>query len=293
MSFQIFNDRKNELFGEILEYEKGLFSPSKVESLDTCLTIVNHFKSLTQTTKKAIELNSSNEKATASQLIANEMASSITFQTWQSSEKNLLDLKVKSASLESKEKNLEKTVDEAKQEVKKVKSRITQAETNRRDALIDMIPLVGIFTGLFTKRYTRMIPFYSSIVGLVSVCKKDLESFRSTLTVRKTEHKDIKNQISLNDAEILQTKNDIDNKKEEIEKLEKRRLVLEEETKKAGKNLTELRNVEMSLKELETKYKFLQMDVENIKEYIEADFFEEEIVKNFIQDVKRVQMINF
>lgn len=293
MSIQLFNGQNNPLSEQILEYEKSLFSPCKKSSLDACVSIISQFKDLTDVVNRALSLNVSEEKASENQLIKTEVVYYKTYQALKSREENLRDLKVKSKVLKSKKTNLEEAIDKVKRKEKKLKKKIRESRVSRSDALIDMVPLVGIFTGLITGRYMRMIPFYSSTVGLISVCKRDLESYKTTLSVRKTEQNLLESEISINSRVLKKNRKAFSASKKKLYKLDEKKQKLELKTKETGKALTELRNVNMSLNELILKYNFLQLDIHNIKEDIEEDFLPKEMIQNFIADVKNIQTTHF
>ena len=84
--------------------------------------------------------------------------------------------------------NLQQKQNDLSNQERHLQNPVREEQNKRQDAVTDMIPGVGLVGGLITGRYERIIPGYSSINGLISVCTQDLENCQRQINQTRGEY---------------------------------------------------------------------------------------------------------
>ena len=211
------------------------------------------------------------------------------------SKQRIHEMKYIMVSIEGKEKDLTKEIDDLTNSIADITRQIESEKIKRKDAITDSIPIVGqvwgIIGGLTTKRYTRMIPFYSGVTGLFSWFTQQKEMLERNLEYKRRELADLLKRKSEKSGQVQKEELNLIFIDQEVDRFEGQKSKLEAETKELGKRITDLRNVQMSFQGLLTKYKFLSKDVDLITDFVSSDLFEDELITNLIADVTKTQQL--
>lgn len=174
-------------------------------------------------------------------------------------------------------------------EIKEIEKKIEEEEIRRYNALLDMNPLFGFYSGLANGQYSRMIPFYSSLSGLGSVCFKDKENYQQMLYQKRETRIDLIMKINTASNEVNVTNEFLSQYRNEIVRLNSQCALLDDSIKKSGKLLTIIKDVTLSLKNLSSKYVFLSHHVEILELNIEVDLLDEKEITSFNEETFQLQ----
>lgn len=164
-----------------------------------------------------------------------------------------------------------------------------QASITREQALTDINPLVGIIGGLVTGRYERMIPFYSTISGAISMLTQDKEESEASLENCQHDYNALCDEIDALSFDITQQNECLQHITQDLSRLNSDCNQLDVMIKKLGKKITSLRNINQSLREFASKYEFLTFDLEQIQILISEDSLESNLIYNFAKDILTIR----
>lgn len=201
----------------------------------------------------------------------------------------ITSLKNELERLNNHKQKLNNEINGVKNSISIIKDKIEEEEDIRTFAWTDLIPGVGLIGGLVTKRYERIIPFYSSVRGIVSIAEQTVETEQRKLNLKKEEKKELKLKKKEIEASI---KNKNDKNIQNISNLAQinlKKSAKDAEIAEFGKALTRLRNASSFLKSNLHKYKCVEGEVEGKPLLIELDIFEENEMLYLIEELKNIK----
>ncbi len=196
---------------------------------------------------------------------------------------------VQLTGLNSQKNSLDGEIAKTNTEIVAINTKIKKEAVKRSDAVWDLIPFVGFFSGIFTRRYKRMIPFHSLVEGVISVATQELENHSRKLKIQKGKKDSLTTSISSVSSKIGKKEKKISDDKKKIQELDTKRTTKDGEIKKLGNSLATLRETNKSLKLLPGKYKFLDMKIEFNQELIEFDMFDSQNVSSLTIEVQKIK----
>lgn len=181
--------------------------------------------------------------------------------------------------------DLDRMREQCASDIEYLQNQSDQVSITREQALTDINPVAGVIGGLLTGRYERMIPFYSTISGVISMLTQDKEEFESSLEKCQYDYHLICDDIDSISFDITHQNEYLQQINQDISRLNDDRNQLDVMIKKLGKKITSLRNINQSLQEFASKYEFLTFDLEQIQTLISEDSLESNLIYNFAKDI--------
>ena len=164
------------------------------------------------------------------------------------------------------------------------------AETVRTDSITDLIPGVGFFGGLITRRFWRMIPLYSQVIGVISWAEQDKERCQEKLNIKCLRLAELEKTASATSNDIVRYKNLIELTKNEMTRLKSEQERLDNEIKFSGRHLTCFKNIHSAAKSILIKYNFLCLDIEMIKDHISLNILDKGVIFEFLKDLQQLKV---
>lgn len=265
--------------------------------ISAAIRVKEDFEVLIQTICLANEKIEKEEKKVNRDLILKHEEQANSEKEKKSVEIKISEFKSKIANLESEKKGLIKQKEELQSSIKNLNEQIENAEKKRTYAWMDtLIPLFAMIDGIIKGEPERMIPGYSAVHGIISACGQDLENAERRLANKKKESKVLLNNLAGARESLRESSGDLMQKTSRKREIERSIARIDQEIKIIGKDLTNLKQINKSLKEMASSYLLLEkgMDVK-IRLANKGLLKDEKITTllNQVQEVEKTFTINF
>ncbi len=285
-------------FNAVVVHAKDLLNSNSEARLEICRAIRSNIDSLIIFTDTIIRQKESSEiQLTKEFLLAQDNSVQVAKQI-SNCKSSLGNINAQLENTKSRLKDLNEECKNIDKDIENARRQIEEEKQIRKNAALDLIPGYGLIDGIIKKQPKRGIPGYSSVKGIISAVHKDKEAYESRLSEKQKEMNDAKTRI-----EQISTQKEKENGKKsrdegELLWLQSREKSLDQEIKKSGKELTELRNILLSLKGVIAKYHFLKMDVDTLEDFSEANLLDAATISSFISQITQaktafLQITNF
>jgi septal ring factor EnvC (AmiA/AmiB activator) len=251
----------------------------KGEALKFCSQMVLKNQNIAKQNQVLLRQLKNVAKSANQQLLQNQKEYLIADRQFKNSEDRYNDLKKQLAGLLSQVEDLKKELNSLKAAEQEIQLQIDREETLRFDASIDWIPFVGIIGGAITGRYTRMIPGFSSVSGIISHINQSKESYAKRLEQVSLEYKKVKNEYEKVYKAASEEEKNMGFWKKEKDRLKRLLEKKDLSISQAGKDLVSSKNVVVITRETIQTCSLLANRIEEIKEFVtlgEKDLVERE-----------------
>jgi chromosome segregation ATPase len=277
-------------FNAVVVGANDLIRSNKEARLAICRDMRNNIDSLINYTDIAIRQKESSESKLIKefdQAHSNSVHVANQIRTCKSS---LDNLNAQLANTKSRLNDLNDQCNNLSKDIENARRQIKEEEQKRKNAALDtLIPLYGLIDGIIKKQPMRGIPGYSAVRGINSAVHRDKEACENRLSEKQREMAAVGAGIE----QISKQKEQEEGRKSrddgELSRLQSREKSLDQEIKKYGKDLTELRNILFSLKEIMAKYHFLKMDVDIIEDCSEANLLDASTISSFVSQITQAR----
>lgn len=287
---QVFSfHQADQLFNGLVQQVNSLQRLPNSNKVRVCQMIRKDIQSLITYTDRVLRELSKKDQELKDELV-NIVKEYNQFQTdLQKIQTEVKEIEVQLTGLSSQKQSLDGEIEKTNAELVAINAKIKQEAVRRSDAAWDLIPFVGFFAGIVTRRYKRMIPFLSLVEGVISVATQKLENHSRKLQIHKDKKDNLTTSISTVSNEIGNKKGKISVNKQKMQELDTKKTKKDGEIKELGKNLTTLRDTNAALKDFSVKYTFLDMRVELNQDLIELDMFDVQEVLSLTNDVQKLR----
>ncbi len=271
----------NELYSALFTNISALEKKTKKEKKFLAVNLRSTFQSLI-----ALNQTVSKQLSAKSDQLKEELKTSVEEHTHTSQnlkktkeEKKILTAEL--SGLNEKSQKVNDTIKELKKTITRHQSDIVEADQRRLNAALDLIPLYGLIDGIIKGDPRRGIPFFSQVNGIISLCKKEKEESERRLGMAKKETKNLNDESQALASRIDKSEQKMSATAKKLEELNATILSKDLEIKQIGKDLTLIGNLNISLKNITVRHRFLQGDLDLRVEMIDDG----ELDDNFISDI--------
>lgn len=277
-------------FNSIVAHANDLINLNRESRLQTCRIIHNSIHSLITFTDDILKQKESNEAQLVKEFQQAQDSVVLVAEQLKKCKSDVDNMNVQLAKINSHLNGLKEECKKLNNDLYHISRRIEEEKEKRKNAALDtLVPFYALIDGLIKKQPKRMIPGYSAVVGIDSAIHQDKETYEKQLLQLQKEINETNSgilEISIQQQGEVHKKSQIEGK---FSLLQSREKSLELEIKRCSKDLSQLRNILLSLKETLAKYHFLKMDVDTIEEYVNEDLLDPSTISIFVNEITQAK----
>lgn len=174
-------------------------------------------------------------------------------------------------------------------EIDTIQQQIKEEDSKRTNAALDLIPFYGLIDGIIKGSPIRGIPFYSQVNGLISLFSQSKENRERRLVDVNIESKKLEEEAQKVIERITKNLGMVSEIKDKIEKLQTIMALKDREIRQAGQNLTTVQNINFAIKQITSKYKFLEEDIDLRASMIDDGLLDDDVTSELLEEAKGIQ----
>lgn len=280
-------DQASQVFNRLIMSSMDLSSPSKDTVLKACRIIYLDISSLivyTESRTQSVELRT---KRIAEELLSTDGRYNDVHQRLKRANQKVSYLAEHLEQLKAQRYRLKRSIQETENEIKELQAHLEEEKRHRANMFLDhTVPFYAMIDGLIKGEPQRMLPGYSLGRGVGSFICTDVGELEKSIEVKRNEQGDLERERDSTREKINTERADLRGLESEIERLDHAKVTLTWETQRYGRQLTALREVQIALKNMLTKYHMLQGDLNTIQSFIDDHHIRHSLCDSFKEEVR-------